>query len=189
MKNIGVIVITSLMFTIFGCDNKTAPKPVAYQHIENITTSYAPHNINSFPLQFNISNGAIAENNQQNSGWINIKYPKYNATIYCSYIDITKEKLHQEIEKNRELVYVHSKHSSGITTLNYNDTTEGVWAELYILEGNVATPLQFIATNNSSYIFRGSLYFDTKVNTDSVAPIVEYLQSDIAQIIESIKPQ
>ncbi|MBR3608474.1 MAG: hypothetical protein IKL50_01145 [Bacteroidales bacterium] len=187
MKNIGVIVITSLMFVIFGCDKKNAPKPIAYQHIENITTSYAPHNINSFPLQFNISNGAIAENNQQNSGWINIKYPKYNATIYCSYIK--SNDVEKEIVKSRELVYVHSKLSSNITTLNYNDSTKSVWAELYILRGKVATPIQFIATDNHSYIFRGALYFNSQVNQDSVAPIVEYLQSDIAKIIESIKPQ
>ncbi|MBR4119597.1 MAG: hypothetical protein IKK64_05905 [Bacteroidales bacterium] len=187
MKSIGVIVITSLMFVIFGCDKKTAPKPIAYQHIENITTAYAPHNVNTFPLQFDISDGAIAEDNKQNKGWINIKYPKYNATIYCSYIE--SNDIEKEIAKSRELVYVHSKHSSGITTLNYNDTTKRICAELYILNGNVATPLQFIATNNSSYIFRGALYFNTQVNTDSIAPIVEYLQNDIAQIIESIKPQ
>ncbi len=189
MYKTGTIVIISLIFIAFGCNEKTTPKPIAYQHIENITTAYTPHNVNSFPLQFNISDGAVVENNQQNRGWINIKYPKYNATIYCSYIDIENKNLQQEIAKNRELVYVHAKHSSEITTLNYSDTTKCVWAELFILNGNVATPLQFIATNNSSYIFRGSLYFDTQVNSDSIAPIVEYLQTDITQIIESIKPQ
>ena len=89
--------------------------------------------------------------------------------------------------KSRELVYVHSKLSSGIASLNYNDSINNIWGELYILKGKVATPLQFIATNNSTYIFRGSLYFNSQVDNDSVAPIVEYLQTDIARLIESIK--
>lgn len=184
MKKIGLIAITSLMFIMFGCGNKTAPKPIAYPHIENTSNGYTPHRAETFPLQFDIANGTTTESNDKNNGWINIKYPQYNATIYCTYIK--SNNLQQEIAKSRELVYVHSKHSSGISTLSYNDTTKNVSAELYAISGKVATPLQFIATDNTSYIFRGALYFNSQVNNDSVAPVVEYLKNDIIQIIETL---
>lgn len=187
MNKIGVFAIISLIFIMFGCGDKTAPKPIAYPYIENGVTEYAPHNATSFPLQFDIANNTTTQSDDKNNRWINILYPQYNATIYCTYINTNKETLQQDLAKNRELVYVHSKLSSGITSLNYNDSINNIWGELYILKGNVATPLQFIATNNSSYIFRGSLYFNTQVDNDSVAPIVEYIQSDMARIIESIE--
>ena len=177
------------MFIMFGCGDKTAPKPIAYPYIENAATEYTSHCVKSFPLQFDVANGAITESNEKNNSWINIKYPQYNATIYCTYINTDSNKLEAEISKNRELVYIHSKLSSGISTLSYNDSIKNISAELYILNGNVATPLQFLATNNTSFLFRGSLYFNSQVRNDSVAPIIEYLKNDIFQLIETITPQ
>ena len=189
MKGIRIVAIISLIFIMFGCGEKTAPKPIAYPYIKNNSTEYIPHNVKSFPLQFNVSNNTNIESNEKNNGWLNIKYPQYNATIYCSYIATDNDKLQNEINKSRELVYIHSKLASEINTLSYNDTSKNISAELYILNGKVATPLQFIATNNRSFIFRGSLYFNSQVSNDSVAPIVEYLKNDIFQIIETISPQ
>ena len=189
MKGAGLVAIITLTFIMFGCREKTAPKPIAYPYIDNSTTEYAAHDIETYPLQFEISNSATIERNDKNSGWLNIKYSQYNATIYCSYITTQSNNLQKDMDKSRELVYIHSKHTSKIESLCYNDTIKNLWAELYILNGNVATPLQFIATDNSSFIFRGSLYFNTQVSNDSVAPIVEYLKNDIFQIIETITPQ
>ena len=70
--------------------------------------------------------------------------------------------------------------------MNYNDSIKGISAELYQLKGNAATPLQFMASDDSSFIFRGSLYFNNIVTYDSVAPIIEYIKDDIIEIIESI---
>ena len=189
MKNIGVTTIITLMLIVVGCREKTAPKPTAYPFIENRATEYTPHNIKTYPLQFNIANNAITESNNKNNKWLNIKYPDYNATIYCTYINSDSNKIQTEIAKSRELVYIHAKLATEINTLSYSDTTKNTTAELYILKGNVATPLQFVATDQSTYIFRGSLYFNAQVNNDSVAPIVEYLKNDIYQIIETITPQ
>ena len=189
MNKIGAIAIISLIFIAFGCREKSAPKPIAYPFIENSVSGYTPHGIKSFPLQFEVANSATVECNENNNGWININYPSYNATIYCTYISTDNNRLQKEIAKNRELVYVHAKLASEISTFSYSDSTNNKWAELYILEGNVATPMQFITTDNSSYLFRGSLYFNSQVNNDSVAPIVEYLKNDISHIIETITNQ
>ncbi len=186
MKSIGAIVIISLTFIVFGCREKTAPKPFAYPHIQNSTTKYEPFKKNNFPISFNISDNANIVIDSLNNKWINIIYPTYDATIYCSYISTNIKSANRDKSKSRELVYVHSYRASEINALNYNDSIKGISAELYQLKGNAATPLQFMASDDSSFIFRGSLYFNNIVTYDSVAPIIEYIKDDIIEIIESI---
>lgn len=186
MKSIRAIVIISLTFIAFGCREKTAPKPFAYPHIENSTTQYEPLKKNNFPITFNIADNANIVIDSLNGKWIYIIYPAYDATIYCSYIPTNIKSANKEKSKSRELVYIHSHRASEINALNYNDTIKGISAELYQLKGNTATPLQFMASDDSSFIFRGSLYFNNIVESDSVAPIIEYIKEDIIEIIESI---
>ncbi|MBP3353406.1 MAG: hypothetical protein J6L02_01995 [Bacteroidales bacterium] len=186
MKSIRAIVIISLTFIAFGCREKTAPKPFAYPHIENSTIQYEPLKKNNFPITFNIADNANIVIDSLNSRWVNIIYPTYDATIYCSYISTDIKSVNKEKSKSRELVYVHSHRASEINALNYNDTIKGISAELYQLKGNTATPLQFMVSDDNSFIFRGSLYFNNKVTSDSVAPIIEYIKEDIIEIVESI---
>lgn len=186
--------VTLIIFMFFGCGDKTAPKPFAYPHIDNGATKYSPHNQRSFPLTFDIANNAKSQSDtlreeNKNFSWINIIYPQYNATIYCTYIKAEGKKLDSEKKRSRELVYVHSQMASNIEALHYSDSTRNIEADIYTLKGRVATPLQFVATDKSSFIFRGSLYFNNEVNIDSVAPIIEYIKEDIAVMIESITPQ
>ena len=89
--------------------------------------------------------------------WLNIRYPRYRATIYCSY-----HILHKNLE----------------SLLN---------ATLYNLSAESATPLQFVVTDSTRYLLRGALYFDESGKSDSIAPVIDYLSDDIIHLIESIE--
>ena len=71
----------------------------------------------------------------------------------------------------------------------YENAERHLYATLYSLTGNTATPLQFTVTDSISYLFRGALYFDTPVKRDSVAPVIEYVTQDIMHLIETVQPQ
>ena len=75
---------------------------------------------------------------------------------------------------------------SAITAQGYADEAAGKYAVLYTLAGDAATPLQFVATDSATYLFRGALYFDTPVRADSVAPVVGYIADDMRHIIETL---
>ena len=67
------------------------------------------------------------------------------------------------------------------------DDERRVYAVLYNLSGQAATPLQFVVTDSAAYLFRGALYFDTPVRRDSVAPIVDYITDDVVRLIETLQ--
>jgi gliding motility-associated lipoprotein GldD len=58
---------------------------------------------------------------------------------------------------------------------------------LFKIEGPVASPYQFYITDGKSHFLRGSLYFDQKVNFDSLRPVIEFLKTDIEHLMASVK--
>ncbi|MEG1574254.1 MAG: hypothetical protein RR293_08125 [Bacteroidales bacterium] len=182
--------VLPVMLTLFGgCGDKYVPKPVGYLRIDPIGGNYRLFDDMRFPLVFDINEGTIALVDSVHKGraWVNIIYPQYNATVYCSYLKLSADNKVRLMEESRNLVYVHARRADNIDAVLYGDTLSGVEATLYRLTGGAATPLQFTANDGKSFLFRGALYFNSEVNSDSVAPVVEYIEGDLVRLIESLR--
>jgi gliding motility-associated lipoprotein GldD len=127
------------------------------------------------------------EENLDNALWRNIVYPRYNATIYLSYLPIDNN-LDQLMAESIELVYRQNVNTDKVEAIEYESNEEQLYATLFTLSAESATPIQFIATDRSQYLLRGALYYDSTVKSDSVAPTLHYLREDIMHLIESITP-
>ena len=57
---------------------------------------------------------------------------------------------------------------------------------LYDIHGNSASNLQFFVTDSSNHFLRGSLYFNTIPNSDSLQPIKQHIKDDLQILIESL---
>lgn len=137
----------------------------------------------SYPASATIENLITDKKDER---WLNIYYPQYQTTIYCSYIHISKDRLREMLEDNHRIVYSHATQAAEIkqTRLDNRDNSSGM---LYDIAGDVASPIQFFLTDSTSHFFRGSLYYNNKVNQDSVAPITSFLRQDITKIAISIR--
>ena len=62
-----------------------------------------------------------------------------------------------------------------------------VYGSLFMLDGESASPLQFMLTDSVSHFFRGALYYDCIPNADSLAPVTRYLKQDIVELIQSFE--
>jgi len=47
--------------------------------------------------------------------------------------------------------------------------------------------VQFVLTDSVDYFFRGALYFDTRPNKDSIAPVLDFIYQDIVTLMESFE--
>ena len=121
-------------------------------------------------------------------GWFNIHYPALNATIHCSYMPVHNN-LKSLIDDSEEFVYSHTVKASAIPEQAYSDPVNRVYGVYYELEGNTATPAQFWVTDSTHHFFRASVYIDCIPNQDSLAPVIDYLQTDCRVLIESLRWQ
>ena len=85
-----------------------------------------------------------------------------------------------------ELVYRQNVNTEQVEAVAYEDPEAHLYATLFTLSAESATPIQFIATDSIQYLLRGALYFDNAVKSDSVAPSLHYIEEDIMYLIESV---
>lgn len=119
--------------------------------------------------------------------WFDIQIPSLNASIHCSYYEISKNKSLSGLIN--DAFYIAGKHN---IKANYRkesiiDTPDGIKGVLFDIEGPVASPVQFYLTDEKNHFFRGGLYFNSKVNPDSTAPMLTFIKSDIDTLISTFR--
>ena len=62
-------------------------------------------------------------------------------------------------------------------------------AKQTIAMGPVASQLQFFLTDTAEqqHFFRGALYFYTEANTDSLAPVYDFMRKDVERMIKGMR--
>lgn len=181
MKNFGAMFF--LAFVLVACGKETLPKPTPYLKLQYPEPTY--QNITSnCPYSFEISN--LAKIRFNNNCSASVEYPQLKATIYITYRSINNnlDEILKEVEK---LTFEHTIKADAINAMPYENFENQVYGKLYNIEGNVATNIQFRATDSVKHVLSGALYFYARPNYDSIVPAVKYIEKDIIHIIETLK--
>ena len=171
-----------------SCRDKAMPKPKGYFRIDFPEKNYEVWN-QSYPFSFEYLKGArVIEDKSRlaEQYWLNVEYPKYNATLHLSYKEVN-ENLEKYLEDSHRLVYKHAIKADAIDGTNYIDEEQNVYGLVYRIQGNAASSVQFIATDSLKHFLRGSLYFNNHPNSDSLSPVIQYIDKDIVHLMESLK--
>lgn len=193
MKYILSIVIFSICMS---CKQEVVPtpKPRMYPRVDFPERSYQAHVSEDCPLTFEYPSYAKVTQSEYKYGeeagndcWFNIEIPELNAALYCDYTAISaKDKLENLVQNAFKIV---SKHN---IKANYREESivtneHGVKGILFDIKGPVATPYQFYLTDDENHFFRGSLYFNSKVNPDSMQIIHDFVRKDIEHLVSSFQ--
>ena len=191
-----VLIGISLCFLSLSCgpDKIAKPRPHQYPRIDFPTSDWDLHTEEICPFTIELPSYAQVLMKPQRDDerpihpcWFDIRAADLGAVIHCSYYPIDEVNTY---DKLREDAYtMASKHN---IKASYRDeiaveTDQGSKGILFKIEGPVATPYQFYISDEKEHFFRGSLYFDTKVNLDSVAPVISFLREDMNRIVGSVK--
>jgi gliding motility-associated lipoprotein GldD len=65
-------------------------------------------------------------------------------------------------------------------------TPSGKTAVVVELEGEVPSQMQFTITDSTRTFLRGALYFNTKVNNDSLKPAIADVKKDMIRMINTL---
>ena len=170
---------------LVSCSENYSPKPLGYFRIDLSEKTYNIFNSNCSFNFLRASDTKIIED-KNDYCWYDIQYPRLNATIHLTYKTLNTN-LANILEESHKLAYDHAVRSDGIIEKEYRNDKNRVYGILYDIHGNTASNLQFFVTDSSNHFLRGSLYFNTIPNYDSLQPIKQHIKNDLQVLIESLK--
>lgn len=180
-------------FLIVSCQENYTPKKNGYFRIDFPTEkNYQAYNNPGCPFTFDypgyghIQKDSSEANDLNHPCWFNIIIPEYKAKIYLTYTAIdASNSLDKLIKDSYTLTFKHSVKADYIDETLINPKA-GVSGVLYDVGGNSASAVQFYLTDSSHHFLRGSLYFYSAPNVDSLEPCIRYFRGDMEHIINTL---
>jgi len=179
-----------MVMGIGSCQSDYLPKPKGYNRIDLPEPAYNQLAM-ELPYTFEHSQYASIEPDSfslDEKDWINLNYRGFEAKVHLTYkpIDGNRENLKAYLSDAMSLTSKHQIKAYGIDELLVR-TPEGYTGLVAELVGDVPTQFQFFVTDSTQHFLRGALYFNTAVKNDSLAPIIEYIKSDIIHLINTLE--
>jgi gliding motility-associated lipoprotein GldD len=191
MKN-WLFIFFSIIIIFPACKEHYTPKPKGYFRIKFPEKSYTPLLEKGFPYHFEIpAYSEIAKMPTQGSNLFDmtITVPEYKADIHLTYKEILVKKrtenLDTLIEDARTLAYKHAIKADAIDERVFMNPASKVYGTIYLIRGNVASPMQFYLTDSVRHFLRGAFYIREIPNTDSLKPVIGFIEPDIIHLIET----
>ncbi len=188
LTSLSCVVSLACLLFFTGCEQSYLPKPLGYNRLELPTHEYVilP---DSFPFQFQYSKHAVLLDDTSAINeryWIELYYPTLKSNVHITYKRIGKDKkvLKEFMDDAYTLTAKHQIKAYSIDEAITRSPT-GVTAVIAELDGEVPSQFQFTITDSTKNFMRGALYFNTKVQNDSLAPAIEYMKRDMMQVINT----
>ncbi|HMQ05744.1 MAG TPA: hypothetical protein PKC30_00515 [Saprospiraceae bacterium] len=183
-------------FFLLSCweEKYFVPKPRQYPRIDFPDRHYMDFEAGECPLLFHYPSYATVkktvsffEEDPIHPCWFDIEFGPFNGQLHCSYYTIGGLKdfdvLIDDAFKfaGKHDIKAHYRRESIISN------EAGLGGILFEIDGPVASPLQFFVTDSVQHFFRASLYFRSKVNPDSMAPVHAFINDDVLEMIRSFR--
>ncbi len=170
-------------------DNKPQPKPRGYFRIDLPEKQYValdtmPRYSFEYPVYATITPDYYSLNEKD---WANVVFPSFKGTVHISYKNV-ENNLPEYIEDAYRMITKHITKATGIRDSVVTNKDKNVFGLVYFLDGEgVASPLQFYLTDSTRHFMRGSLYFNTYPNNDSLQPVIDFITDDVRHLINTLE--
>ncbi|MDR1406387.1 MAG: gliding motility lipoprotein GldD [Prevotellaceae bacterium] len=166
------------------------PKPHGYLRIDFPEKNYRTFDSAGYPYRFGYPSCAAVVPDKQSYRyepyWINLHFPACNATIHISYKRI-RNNLPELLDDAYHFVYRHAIKADEIAETPFRNEMKKTYGFLYEISGDVASPVQFYVTDSTRHFLRGSLYFMSTPNSDSLAPSVAFITADMQHLMQTLE--
>ncbi|MES2395946.1 MAG: gliding motility lipoprotein GldD [Bacteroidota bacterium] len=179
-------------FSFVSCssdeDDTIAPKPRSYFRLSFPEKKYITYDsVCPFTFEMPVYSHIDRDKNfGAEPCWLNLNFPTFNGTLHLSYKAVNGN-IKEYLEDTYTLASKHQIKASGIEEQLISRDSNKVYGLIYEIKGNAASSIQFFLTDSTRHFIRGALYFNAVPNTDSIAPVLEYIKKDIYQMIATFK--
>ena len=183
---------TSIAFILFlllvtGCRPDPIPRPRGYFRIDLPEKGYLLYE-DQCPFSLEVPAYAQIEKREDlpsDSCWFNLGFPDQRARIHFTYYPLHNN-LNKYLEDSYTFAFKHEMKANAIQKEPIAIPEHQVYGLMYNLKGNVASSLQFYVSDSTHHFLRGALYFDNVPNADSIAPVLEFLRTDIDHLLNTL---
>ncbi len=191
LKNKVLFLLVIVLATAFqGCQRSYQPKPKGYNRLILPGHDYVL-SPDTLPYRFEYSAHAKLLRDTswiREKHWVEIYYPTLHATIHVTYKTINhSDKLLREYLQDAYVLTAKHQIKAYAIDETIVRTPGGKTAVIAELEGEVPSQFQFTLTDSTMNFLRGAVYFNVKVQNDSLQPAIEYLKRDAMQLINTLE--
>jgi gliding motility-associated lipoprotein GldD len=170
-----------------SCTEAYTPKPKGFLRIEYPEKKYISYNCSQgYKFEYPVYAKVSGDSNLKHPEWLNIEFPQFDGRIYLSYMKLNSDP-GKHIDESRDLAYKHTIKAESINESLISIPEKRVYGIFYDIKGNAASSVQFFVTDSIKNFLRGSLYFNTQPNQDSLAPVIQFIRIDIDHFIKSLE--
>lgn len=179
-----------IVFAITSCSKSYQPKPKGYNRF-NLPEAVYILLPDTLPYRFEYSAHATLRKDTsriREKYWIEIYYPEIKANIHVTYkrINNSEQLLKEFLNDAYTLTAKHQIKAYAIDE-TFTRTPSGKTAIIAELDGEVPSQFQFTMTDSTKNFLRGALYFNTKVQNDSLQPAIDYVKKDMMRMINTLE--
>lgn len=175
---------------VFSCRTDYQPKPKGYNRLVLPKNDYQllP---DTLPYQFEYSKSAkllkdtswISERH-----WVEIYYPELKANIHITYKQLRgREAVLKELLNDAYNLTAKQQIKANAIDEMITKTPSGKTAVIAEIAGEVPSQFQFTMTDSSKNFLRGALYFNTRVQNDSLAPAIDFMKKETLHLINTLQ--
>lgn len=179
-----------IIFFIISCTRDYQPKPKGYNRLTLPPLEYQM-SPDSLPYEFEYSTHARLLRDSSwfsEKHWVEIYYPELKANIHITYkrLNNREDFLKELLDDSYNLTSKQQIKASGIDEL-ITVTPSGKTAVIAEISGEVPSQFQFTMTDSSRNFLRGALYFNTRVQNDSLAPAIDFMKKETLHFINTLQ--
>jgi gliding motility-associated lipoprotein GldD len=120
--------------------------------------------------------------------WVEIYYPELKANIHITYKQLRgKEAVLKELLNDAYNLTSKQQIKANAIDEVIAKTPSGKTALIAEIAGEVPSQFQFTMTDSSKNFLRGALYFNTRVQNDSLAPAIDFMKKETLHLINTLQ--
>jgi gliding motility-associated lipoprotein GldD len=184
---LSILFVFLMIIASNSCKEAYTPKPKGFIRIDYPEKKYISYQCSQgYKFEYPVYAKVTGDSNLKHPDWLNIIFPQFDGRIYLSYIKLNSNP-GAHIDESRDFAYKHSIKAESINESLINIPEKNIYGIFYDIKGNTASSVQFFVTDSINNFLRGSLYFNTQPNQDSLAPVIQFIRMDIDHFIKSLE--
>lgn len=173
-------------FAFPGCTSDPVPKPHGYLRIDLPERSYKTWKDEGVFSAELPEYSTIRESRRSPSGrWYDLSFPGQRATVHLTWGPVNGQ-LQEMIEDAHAFKDKHGAVATRIRSSRVLRDSSRVFGTLFEVDGDAASPMVFYLTDSTDNFLYGALYFNSRPNGDSLAPVTDRIRADMKHMAETL---